>query len=242
MIRLITGDFGSGKTTALAELIAADVAAGKRGFLLVPEQQTVTAERDMADMLPPSAPLCFEVSNFTRLANTVFREVGGVAARYASAGTRTLLMWRAMSAMAPHLHGGGKGGVPDIGRVRKMAAAVRELSMLAITPKQLENAAQMLEEGSRLREKLTDLSLIATAYSTLLNERYADTADDLARLAELLAEQNPLAGAHIYIDGFISYTEQQYRILRALCRDCDLTVTLTLPEGREEELLPFSAR
>ena len=236
MIRLITGDFGSGKTTALAELIAADVAAGKHGFLLVPEQQTVTAERDMADMLPPSAPLCFEVSNFTRLANTVFREVGGVAARYASAGTRTLLMWRAMSAMAPHLHGGGKGGVPDIGRVRKMAAAVRELSMLAITPKQLENAAQMLEEGSRLREKLTDLSLIATAYSTLLNERYADTADDLARLAELLAEQNPLAGAHIYIDGFISYTEQQYRILRALCRDCDLTVTLTLPAGREEEL------
>ena len=36
MMTLITGDFGSGKTTALAEMIRADVAAGQPSYLLVP--------------------------------------------------------------------------------------------------------------------------------------------------------------------------------------------------------------
>ncbi len=40
MITLITGDFGSGKTTHLCEAIAADVAACRPACLLVPEQQT----------------------------------------------------------------------------------------------------------------------------------------------------------------------------------------------------------
>ena len=234
MIRLITGDFGSGKTTAVAAAIAADVAAGRRAFLLVPEQQTVSSERDMADMLPPSAPLCFEVTNFSRLANTVFRQVGGLSYRYAGAGTRTLLMWRAMGELLPLLH--EKEGEQELGRVRKMTAAMGELSALSLTPAALANAAKKLEDGSRLRGKLEDLSLLSTLYHALLREKYDDAADDLDRLADLLAEKRVLQEAHLYVDGFISFTEQEWRILRAAAAQCDLTVTLTLPKAREEDI------
>ena len=234
MIRLITGDFGSGKTTAIAAAIKADVAAGRRAFLLVPEQQTVSSEREMADMLPPSAPLCFEVTNFSRLANTVFRQVGGLSYRYAGAGTRTLLMWRAMGELLPLLH--EKEGEQELGRVRKMTAAMGELSALSLTPATLENAAKKLEDGSRLRGKLEDLSLLSTLYHALLREKYDDAADDLDRLAALLAEKRVLQDAHLYVDGFISFTEQEWRILRAAAAQCDVTVTLTLPKAREEDI------
>ena len=234
MIKLITGDFGSGKTTAITAAIAADVAAGRRAFLLVPEQQTVSSEREMADMLPPAAPLCFEVTNFSRLANTVFRQVGGLSYRYAGAGTRTLLMWRTMGELLPLLH--EKEGEQELGRVRKMTAAMGELSALSLTPTALANAAKKLEDGSRLREKLEDLSLLSTLYHSLLREKYDDAADDLDRLATLLAEKRVLQGVHLYVDGFISFTEQEWRILRAAAAQCDLTVTLTLPEAREEDI------
>lgn len=234
MIRLLTGDFGSGKTTALVSAIRADVETGHPSFLLVPEQQTVTSEQEMAALLPPSAPLCFEVTNFSRLANTVFRRVGGLSYHYANAGTRTLVMWRAMGELLPLLH--EKDGEQELGRVRKMAAAMNELSALSLTPGALANAAKHLGEGDRLRGKLEDLSLLSTLYHSFLHEKYDDVAEDLDRLGDLLSDHAILGGAHLYVDGFISFTEQEWRVLRAAAAGCDLTVTLTLPEAREDDL------
>ncbi len=231
MIKLLTGDFGAGKSTRLSEAIAADVREGRRACLLVPEQETVAREGHMASILPPTAPLTFEVSSFRRLANTVFRQVGGLSYRYADAGTRTLCMWRTMGELLPLLH--EKGSRPELGRVRKMTAAMDELSALALTPTQLATAAKMLDEGSHLREKLEDLSLISTLYRRLLTDTYDDVQTDLDRLGDLLLTEKPLAGTVFYLDGFVSFTEQQYRVLRGLASQCDLTVALTLPEARE---------
>lgn len=232
MIRLIIGDFGSGKTTEVFSRIRTDIAEGREAILLVPEQETVSAEQAMAAKLPPSATLVFEVSNFTRLANTVFRRLGGLSFRYADLGTRTLCMWRTMGELLPLLH--EKQGALDLGRVREMTAAMRELSALSITPTQLQNAAKQLGDSPRLAEKLQDLSLISALYHSILHEKYDDTAEDLDRLCEILSRENPLAGTSIYVDGFTSFTEQQWRVLRALGRTCPLTFTLTLSEDRRD--------
>lgn len=234
MIRLLTGDFGSGKSTAIADAIRRDVEAGTRAYLLVPEQGTLFSEQQMADLLPPSATLCFEVTNFSRLANTVFRHEGGLSYHYAKNDARTLIMWRAMGELLPLLH--EKGEEQELGRVRKMSAAMAELSALSLTPAALAAAAKKLPAGERLREKLEDLSLLSATYHGLLREKYDDMAEDLDRLCELLLSTRFLAGAHLYVDGFISFTEQQWRILRAAAATCDLTVTLTLPKGRQDDL------
>ena len=234
MIRIITGDFGSGKTTAVTKGIRRDLESGRRVCLLVPEQETVTAEIRMANILPPSSTLSFEVSNFTRLANTVFRMVGGLSYRYAGSATRALCMWRTMGELLPLLH--EKEGEVEIGRVRKMTAAMNELSLLSVTPSALADTAKKLPSDSRLREKLEDLSLLSTTYRALLRERFDDATEDLDRLALVLREKSPLSDTVFYVDGFISYTEQEYRVLSALAKSSPLTVTLTLPRGCEEDL------
>ncbi|MBQ8174029.1 MAG: PD-(D/E)XK nuclease family protein [Clostridia bacterium] len=234
MIRILTGDFGSGKSEAIAAAIRRDVEAGKRAYLLVPEQGTLFSEQQMADLLPPSAPLCFEVTNFSRLANTVFRREGGLSYHYATSDVRTLIMWRTMGELLPLLH--EKQGEQELGRVRKMSAAMAELSALSLTPAALSAAAKKLPQGERLREKLEDLSLLSALYHSFLREQYDDMTEDLDHLAELLLETRFLSGAHLYVDGFISFTEQQWRILRAAAATCDMTVTLTLPAAREDDL------
>lgn len=232
MIHIITGDFGSGKTRAITARIEEDVKNGSKAILLVPEQETVSVESAMAALLPPSAPLHFEVSNFSRLANTVFRMLGGLSYHYADRGTRALCLWRAMREVQPYLHEGQ--GDLELGRVRRMAAAMRELSALSLTPEDLARAAAEMTDTPHLKEKLEDLSLIATRYRDILTEKYDDAETDLDRLYTQLIENAPLAGTHIYVDGFVSFTEQQWKVLRALSLHCDLCVTLTLPKARAD--------
>ena len=78
MLKIIEGSFHSEAPIILRERIKECVSCGKRTMLLVPEQQTVIAEKEMAALLPENAPILFEVTNFTRFANSVFRALGGV--------------------------------------------------------------------------------------------------------------------------------------------------------------------
>ena len=76
MVTLLLGPYGHGKSTYIIDKIKADYENGVRSFLIVPEQQTVVAERQLTESLPPKAQLYTEATNLTRLANSVFRKTG----------------------------------------------------------------------------------------------------------------------------------------------------------------------
>lgn len=229
MLTLCFGAFGTGKTTRLFEEIAADIAEGIPSFLVVPEQNTVSVEAAAARRLPPEAPLSFEVTNFTRLADTVFRLVGGVAARYADEGTALLLARDATAAVAPLLSDRRR---IDGDRVREVMRAVRECKISSVTPEQLEAAAASLGGESSLARKLSDLSLLLASFGgTMAAHGRHLPADGLAHLADTLAAKNPLAGARFRFDGFTSFTAVQRAVLGELLRSSDVTVTLPMPTG-----------
>ena len=96
MIRFVTGLPGSGKSHTIRTLLTDALSRGMDCVLLVPEQQAVLWERDLAAHLPPSAWLKLELTNFTRLANTVFRLYGGLTRPKIDDGGQTLVLWRAL--------------------------------------------------------------------------------------------------------------------------------------------------
>jgi len=214
MLNLIESGFNRGGHRELTERIKKAVESGRRGYLIVPEQQTVLAEGEMSELLPPYAPRIFEVTNFTRFANTAFRSIGGICGEYASAAGKSLIMWKTLTELAPvlDLTRGRKNINP--GLVSKALGAVAELQSSGITGDELGSLGkEELEE--RLKRKVKDLSLIYSLYKKLLGEKYVDTASDAVTLAELLREKNDyLAGYEIFIDGFISFTEPQYMLLK----------------------------
>ena len=50
MIRLLFGDTGTGKSTHIFDLIKADYHNGIHSYLIVPEQETVLRERQIASL------------------------------------------------------------------------------------------------------------------------------------------------------------------------------------------------
>ena len=237
MLRILRSGFSSSAREAFAAEIAGLVADGKRACLIVPEQQTVMAERLMTAYLPASAVLNFEVTNFTRLANTTFRTLGGLSGEYCDSAKSALIMWRALTELSPTLNMTAGRREINSGLVENALAAVAQMQNLGIHPGELSAAAQLeaLKSDGRLSAKLSDLAAIFSLYKGLLSERYADTGDDAEAMCKKLQE-NPdfLSDTSIFIEGFTSFTEPQYALIGILAARTNLTVALTLPKGLEE--------
>lgn len=230
MINLVFGVSGSGKSAYIEKKIMADAACGREAYLIVPEQKTYLAERRYTKILPPAAQLCFEVLNFTRLANKIFRQYGGLSYNYIDAGMKALLMWHNLRELAPLLGEYGEPAASPAGASRLaplMLAVAGELKAAVISPSALEAAAKKLPEESALRARLLDISLIAASYQNLVAQSYDDASDDLTKAAELLSEHNFFSGKHVYIDSFTSYTAQEYAIIRQIFRQA-ASVTITI--------------
>lgn len=191
MMRLLYGAGTENTKNLLTSFIQSDVENGKRVVLLVPEQEAVITEQRMLKILPPSAQLSFEVLNFSRLANRVFRTVGGLSYRYASPAVTNLTMWRVLRHLSPTLKLFGKNG-GDRALTERMLSAVAQCKAYCISPDVLANAADTLPESDPLRSKLFDIALVLGSYSADLATQFDDVDDDLSRAADLIAANRTL--------------------------------------------------
>lgn len=233
MLRIIEGGFYSKAYEDVKYEISELTERGKKVFMIVPEQQAVIAEKEMTDILPESASLTFEVTNFTRLANTVQRQLGGLAGEYADSGKEALVMWMTLTELAPILSMTGGHREISAGLVEKALRATNEMKALSVSPEELAlfSENETVKKSKRLADKLRDISRIMTLYNTLLTKRYTSVKDECERLAVKLTENPDLfVNTSFFVTGFTSFTEPQYRVLSALMKGSDLTVHLTLPE------------
>ena len=101
MVRLILGRAGAGKTARVFEEIAAAVSEGRDSLvLLVPEQYSHEAEREMCRTAGDALSLYGEVLSFTGLARRVFSQCGGLRPMM-DGGGRLLCMAAAAASAAP---------------------------------------------------------------------------------------------------------------------------------------------
>ena len=229
MLRLIIGKAGAGKTGAIIEEIRAAVAAGRGGsMLLVPEQYSHEAERELCRVCGDSLSLYGEVFSFTGLARRVLQQQGGAAVRWLDKGGRLLCMALALEQVGSRLR------VYDAARRKSelqsmLLSAVDELKSACITPEMLEEAAAACDDS--LGDKLFDLSLILSAYDAVVANGRADPADRLSVLAEKIADSDLGPENHVYVDGFIDFTRQEQEVLAALLRrGVKLTVCMTVDD------------
>ena len=215
---------------ALLDAIKSDLAKGGEVLLLVPEQETVSVERRMLHALPPDAQLSFEVVNFSRLANRVFRVMGGHQWHVATPAVRSLLMWRTLHALSPMLS--CYGAHADTRRLcDMMLETVSHCRAFGVSHDALLGAAATLEQSDPFRDKLTDLGMVFGAFERALSERFDNGDDDLDRLCELLRQKGAgvFANTHVYVDSFTDFTGQECDILRILMeRAASLGITFPL--------------
>ena len=237
MLKIVRSRFLSSARESFVNEISRLVESGRAAQLIVPEQQTVMAEALMAKILPPSSVLSFEVTNFTRLANTTFRSLGGLSGEYCDGAKKSLIMWRTLTELSPTLDMTSGRREINPGLVDQALAAVSQMQNLGIRPDHLADVAYLDEVKSdkRLASKLNDLSSIYALYKSLLGQRYSDVGDDAEAMIKKLQEHPDfLADTEIFIEGFSSFTEPQYRLIALLSARTSVSVALNLPKGRED--------
>ncbi|MBQ6789519.1 MAG: PD-(D/E)XK nuclease family protein [Clostridia bacterium] len=238
MVRFIFGGTGSGKSEyVFGEIEKLLRESDKKIYLIVPEPFTVATEAKIARRFPPSAALRLEGTNFTRLADSVSRVVGGLSYSRLTKGARMLLLWRSMMSVWPSLtelnqvsDGDGVGIIPTV------FAAERELKLSGITPDVLYTAAESLDLAGEnsLSRRTRDLAVICAAMS-MAEEEFGDTYEPVKKLAENVKPSGYFDGAVVFIDSFYSLTGAQSAVLSRIVR-CAADVYITVPmESRRAE-------
>ena len=238
MIEFVCGRAGSGKSEYVLASIRRAIQAGKdRLILIVPEQQAVIWESRIARNLPPSASLRLEIVSFTRLCNLVGRVYGGLSENCITKGGKAALMWTTVRSLSDSLQ--IYGGKRAERTVPALLSAVSEMKRSGVTPAMLWEAADRLEnegEGAHLVARARDLSLIASAYTKLVTDRYDDSEDALSHLAERLKTDRFFENSHVFVDSFFSLTPVEEQIMHRIFQQAQsVCITFACPDGKTEE-------
>ncbi len=233
-VRFVLGPAGSGKTHRCLELLRAREREGRPGILLVPEQSTHSAERELLD--DPALPGLrhVQVLSFTRLAFRLREEAGVPEPPRIGEAVRTMLL-RAVLARLPDQTLGPlaslrarQGFLEELGRFVGEVRAHGTLEFLDV----VRNAGP---------GKLRALGAVLEAYDAARRELgLVDPEAALHGLEPLIAEQaGRLRVTQWCVDGFLSWTRREREVLAALARcGAPMEIALCLETGERAPFLP----
>lgn len=219
MLRLILGRTGTGKTTEVFSRALSAAKKRKNTILLIPEQFSFQAEREVYTTLRGEDARSIAVLSFSRLSENIFRAWGGLARKRLTDTAKLVLMKLAVEEM--------KDTLTVYRRQRErtsflstMLQTVEELKQSGTYPEDIPPLAAEAED-EQLAAKLRDIAGIYGAYQALVDRGYSDPLDDIAKAADLSAEHRYFAGMSIYIDGFSFFSPPQRELLYAMLEQAE---------------------
>lgn len=241
MIRYIVGRAGKGKTRYIYEQIGKALKADgdKKLLLLVPEQYTLQAERDMLEHLKLPGMIQAEVLSLSRLAERVFDEVGGVNRPLLNDQGRHMAVRKVLDDSLPQLQMYGRASrLP--GFIDRCVDLLSELKQSRLTPADLYEMKAGLAGQMLLDRKLRDTAVIYESFLNFMEGRYLDNDDYQLLLIERMHRSEMLRGALVWIDGFTTFSPLALRIVQEMMLLAEQTsISLTLdphPGDRDREL------
>ncbi len=244
-IHYITGRSGSGKTMQVYREIRRALERGdSRLILMVPEQFTLQAERDLIRKLNLPGLLDVEVLSFSRLAHRVFNEVGGLTQIHINDQGRRMILRRLLDSCRDRLTV-YKTVSGQSGFIEQISDLLADLKQHDIMPEQMRRQAEGLDSNELLSGKLKDTARIYEEFNRYLKDRYIDSEDAVNALIERMDQSSFLSGARIWMDGFDYYPPQTIRVmekLAVLARDLTITFTVGLDDtGRDQDVFRVHA-
>ena len=227
MLKIIFGQARSGKTYTLTTCLTESLQSGNSDVvLIVPEQYSFQSERDILQNIDPRYISRIKTLSFTRLLDEVGRECGGIAGKRINSGIRTIMVSRAIETVAHDLIAFAK-QTKSAKFASSVAASIVEFKQAGISADRLAQTSDEMAD-SRLKWKLRDISLIMSAYDSLISRLFIDPADDMNRLSNMLSRQKWFEGKEVFIDCFKGFTKGEIEVLGRILNSA-ANVTITLP-------------
>ncbi|MFC7063557.1 helicase-exonuclease AddAB subunit AddB [Halobacillus seohaensis] len=248
-IEFLLGRSGTGKGTRCLEEIRTKLnedPAGPPIMYIVPDQMTFQQEYALLTGGNIEGSIRAQVFSFSRLAWRVLQETGGGTKDFISSTGVQMMLRKIVEERTSDWKVFQK-AIEKQGFIEQLEGMITEFKRYKVTPETLQaqmNAMDQFvhrtshEEG--LRDKLDDLSYIYDRLVDSLREQYIDSEDQLQLLADKIPDASFLENAEIYIDGFHSFTPQEYTVIEALLKKCQnvrVTLTTEFPEADKQEEL-----
>ncbi|MDQ1004160.1 ATP-dependent helicase/nuclease subunit B [Neobacillus niacini] len=233
--RMVTGRSGSGKTQMCMNEIQDRLLENPDGapiIYIVPEQMTFSTEYRLATNPILGGMIRAQVYSFSRLAWRILQETGGISRYHLSSVGISMLIRKIIEDKKDELKLFHRAADKN-GFVQQVEQMITEFKRYCITPEEIIQKAEMSngnsENASRaLQDKLNDLEIIYRQFEDEVFGKYIDSEDYFRLLSEKTSESTYLKEAEIYIDGFYSFTPQEYLVIKELMRHCQrVTITMT---------------
>ena len=229
MLKIYYGKAKSGKTyQVFSDILNLQHKSvnGSTLYLIVPEQFTLEAEKQLIEQSGVEGFLGIEVVSFKRLAHKIFEEVGRpTGVKITDMGQvmllrklfinhqETLVLYKNMAHKFGFLH--------------KCLEVIKELKQNRISPSDVINALEKFEAYPILKHKMSDIQVIFSAYELEKDKDYFDDEDFYEFLSEGLYQSQNIENAFFWIDGFDSFTTQELEIIKVIAaKSKGLTLTL----------------
>lgn len=215
MLQLILGRSGSGKTEYVFSQIKKLVENGEQNILLLtPEQYSFISERRLLKDLGESRVNSVENGSFSRLSNEISRRYGSAPLPILTKGAKAVVFKKACENIKDELKLFGK-NIDNVAFINSAINIYDEMKSCRVSAEDVMQASVNTEKET-LSQKLHDISLIISAYDSLIADRFLDGASELTRLYTKLVALDYFVGRTVFIDGFNGFVAQEYKILEAI--------------------------
>lgn len=233
-IRLLIGRSGSGKTEYCLNEMREELKLNPDGppiIYLVPEQMTFLSEYKLTTTPDLGGTIRSQVYSFTRLAWRILQETGGMSRYHLNSVGISMLIRKIIEDKKDELKIFQRAAEKN-GFIQQIEQMMTEFKRYCVSPEELvEKKSQLAIENKSLQDKLHDLELIYKSFEESFVGKYVDSEDYFRLLTEKAADSDFLRRAEVYIDGFYSFTPQEYMIVEQLMKVCKkVTITLTLDQ------------
>lgn len=226
-LRLVYGRGGCGKSTWCMRAIKEEAlkGSGRPLVLVVPEQFSFQAGRNLLEEAGEEITSKVDVLSFRRMAYEVFMETGGLGRKYINPAGKAMLIYSVMDESRDSFKtftrsAKQKGFTEDVGKL------ITEFKRYSVSPETLKEASELSNDDENLKNKLSDLYIIYSGFEKHIREKYIDADDDLTVLSEKLEDCGIFDGAQFWVDEFSSFTPQEYLVLEKLIQKGDVNITL----------------
>ncbi|MCR5641132.1 MAG: exodeoxyribonuclease V subunit gamma [Lachnospiraceae bacterium] len=250
-LQFITGSSGSGKSTYLyQQMIEESIADPGRFFLvIVPEQFTMSTQRQLVELHPRHGLMNVEILSFERLAYRVFDELGISTASVLEETGKNLVVRRVARKLADELPTLGH-NMNKKGFVSQVKSLISELSQYHIGCEEFEEMIATPGMSKSFYQKGRDLLRLYQGFLDFIDGSYITSEQLLELLMDHVEESLFVRDSILVLDGFTGFTPvQQQLLLRLFPLTAEIRCAITidpaealLSKPAEEELFAMSKK
>ena len=231
-LRLWTGPSGSGKTRFLFDYVLNESERNPdiNYIVIVPEQFTLSTQREFIRLSRNHGILNVDVLSFARLAYKIFEEVGFKDARGNAIDDmgKNLILRHIASKCEDELKIFG-GKMDKLGYITEVKSAISEFMQYGISEDKLSEMIDTANNNGKgqLALKLSDMKVLYHEFNSYIDKKYITKEEIITKAARAAHKSGRLKKSVVIFDGFTGFTPVQYSLIESLLqisRDIHVTV------------------